>query len=44
MLSDGTQAASFIPILYDTIHRAGLSTGVTCCDSEGWDDQVTWTQ
>lgn len=44
MLSDGTQAASFIPILYDTIRGAGLETGVTCCDAEGWNDQVTYTQ
>lgn len=44
MLSDGTQAASFIPFLYNAIKEAGLSTGVTCCDAEGWDDQVTWTQ
>lgn len=44
MLSDGTQAASFIPILYNTIKEAGLSTGVTCCDAEGWDDQVKFTQ
>lgn len=43
MLSDGTQAASFIPILYNTIKSAGLSTGITCCDAEGWNDQVTWT-
>lgn len=44
MLSDGTQAASFIPILYNTIKEAGLSTGVTCCDAEGWDDQVKFTE
>jgi hypothetical protein len=43
MLSDGTQAASFIPILYDTIQSAGLSTGIACCDAEGWNDQVTYT-
>jgi hypothetical protein len=44
MLSDGTQAASFIPILYDTIQSAGLSTGIACCDAEGWNDQVTYTE
>jgi hypothetical protein len=44
MLSDGTQAASFIPILYSTIKNAGLSTGIACCDAEGWNDQVTYTQ
>nr|AIO06746.1 endo-beta-1,4-xylanase 5 [Penicillium oxalicum] len=44
MLSDGTEAASFIPILHETIQKAGLSTGITCCDAEGWDDQVKFTQ
>ncbi|KAF7713389.1 Endo-1,4-beta-xylanase [Penicillium ucsense] len=44
MLSDGTEAASFIPILHDTIQKAGLSTGITCCDAEGWNDQVKFTQ
>lgn len=44
MLSDGTQAASFIPILYSTIEEAGLSTGIVCCDAEGWGDQVTYTE
>lgn len=43
MQSDGTQAATFIPILYDAIQSAGLSTGITCCDAEGWDDQVEYT-
>lgn len=44
MLSDGTQAASFIPILYNTIKKAGLSTGITCCDAEGWNNQVKFTE
>lgn len=44
MLSDGTMAASFIPILYNTIKEAGLSTGITCCDAEGWNDQATFTE
>lgn len=44
MLSDGTLAASFIPILHKTIESAGLSTGITCCDAEGWDSQVNWTK
>lgn len=44
MLSNGTQAASFIPILWETLRKSGLSTGVTCCDAEGWDDQVAWTK
>ena len=43
MLSDGTQAASFITVLYATLQSAGLSTGITCCDAEGWNDQVTYT-
>lgn len=44
MLSDGTQAASFIPIFYSTILEAGLNTGIICCDAEGWNDQATYTQ
>lgn len=44
MLSDGTQAASFIPILYETIQSAGLNTSINCCDGEGWTDQVTYTE
>lgn len=44
MLSDGTKAASFIPILHNAISAAGLSTGITCCDAEGWNDQVEYTQ
>lgn len=44
MSSDGTEAASFIPILHQAIQNAGLSTGITCCDAEGWNDQVTFTQ
>ena len=43
MLSDGTKAASFISVLHSTIKSAGLSTGITCCDAEGWNDQVTYT-
>lgn len=43
LITGGTQAASFIPTLYNTIQSAGLSTGITCCDAEGWNDQVTWT-
>lgn len=44
MLADGTQAASFIPILHNKIKSAGISTAITCCDAEGWEDQVTFTQ
>ncbi|TAQ89511.1 hypothetical protein B7494_g2177 [Chlorociboria aeruginascens] len=43
MLSDGTMAASFIPTLYNTLQSAGLSTGITCCDAEGWNSQKTMT-
>jgi hypothetical protein len=35
MLSNGDQAASFIPFLYDAIQSANLTTGITCCDAEG---------
>lgn len=44
MISDGTQAASFIPILHDKIKSAGISPAITCCGAEGWEDQVTFTQ
>jgi len=43
MLSDGTKAASFITVLHSTLQSAGLSTGINCCDAEGWNDQVTYT-
>ncbi|KAH6912275.1 xylanase [Coprinopsis sp. MPI-PUGE-AT-0042] len=44
MQSDGTQAASFIPILYRTLQDANLtSVGITCCDSIGWPGQRTMT-
>lgn len=45
MESSGQQAASFIPILYQTLSSNGLGNqvGITCCDSEGWDDQKTMT-
>jgi hypothetical protein len=44
MLSNGVEAASFILFLYDAIQSANLTTGITCCDTEGWDDQASWTQ
>ncbi|KAJ6119140.1 hypothetical protein N7523_003420 [Penicillium sp. IBT 18751x] len=44
MTSNGTEAASFLPILHNAIQKAGLSTGITCCDAEGWNDQVTFTK
>ena len=44
MLSSGTQAADFIKVLYPTLQSAGLSSvKITCCDSEGWDNQKTMT-
>jgi O-glycosyl hydrolase len=44
MLMDGVQAASFIPTLYHIIQARGLnSTGIACCDSMGWDNQVNMT-
>ncbi|KAJ7129150.1 glycoside hydrolase superfamily [Mycena epipterygia] len=45
MLSSGTQAADFIKVLYPTLQSAGLSSQVqiTCCDSEGWNNQKTMT-
>lgn len=44
MQSDGTQAASFIPILYEVFHSAGWGNiSFTCCDAEGWGDQATFT-
>jgi O-glycosyl hydrolase len=43
MLSSGQQAADFIKVLYPTIKNAGLSTKITCCDSEGWNNQKTMT-
>ncbi|KAJ6520909.1 glycoside hydrolase [Mycena vulgaris] len=45
MLSSGTQAADFIKVLYPTLQSAGLGSQVkiTCCDSEGWNNQKTMT-
>jgi len=44
MLSSGTQAASFIPILYETLKSTGLSNvGITCCDAAGWQSQKNMT-
>lgn len=43
MLSDGNMAASFIPILYNTIKAAGLNVGIACCDATGWPTQKTMT-
>jgi hypothetical protein len=35
MLFDGTKAASFIPILYNAIKSAGLSTGIAVMPKAG---------
>jgi hypothetical protein len=43
MRSSGSQAADFIKVLAPTIKNAGLSTKITCCDSEGWENQRTMT-
>ncbi|KAF8289101.1 glycoside hydrolase [Clavulina sp. PMI_390] len=43
MLSNGTQAASFISVLAPTVKSAGLNLAITCCDAEGWNDQVAFT-
>ncbi|KAK7017656.1 glycoside hydrolase [Favolaschia claudopus] len=43
MNSNGQQAADFIKVLSPTLAAAGLSTKITCCDSEGWSNQVTMT-
>jgi O-glycosyl hydrolase len=45
MRSNGQQAADFIKVLYPTLQAANLSdtTGIVCCDSEGWGNQVTMT-
>lgn len=45
MLSSGTQAADFIKVLYPTVQSAGLGgqVKITCCDSEGWNNQKTMT-
>ncbi|KAL1842710.1 hypothetical protein VTK73DRAFT_3067 [Phialemonium thermophilum] len=42
MSANGNQAADFIPVLHATLRAANLTdtTGVACCDSEGWGNQV----
>jgi O-glycosyl hydrolase len=36
MLSDSTQAASFISVLARTLRAWRLHTNIVCCDGEGW--------
>ncbi|KAK3375302.1 glycoside hydrolase family 30 protein [Podospora didyma] len=45
MSSSGAQAADFIKVLHPTLEAAGLAdtTGIVCCDSEGWGNQVSMT-
>ncbi|PGH21637.1 hypothetical protein AJ80_03070 [Polytolypa hystricis UAMH7299] len=44
MQSDGNQAASFIPILHQTLAENDLShVQITCCDAMGWSSQGTMT-
>ncbi|KAJ3510437.1 hypothetical protein NLJ89_g4676 [Agrocybe chaxingu] len=44
MQSDGNQAASFIPTLYNTLRSAGITNiSLTCCDAIGWPGQRTMT-
>ncbi|KAG8986047.1 hypothetical protein FRB90_004236 [Tulasnella sp. 427] len=44
MLSNSTQAADFIPTLYNTLKSNSLSNvKITCCDAMGWSTQRTLT-
>ncbi|KAJ7055579.1 glycoside hydrolase [Mycena amicta] len=43
MNSNGQQAADFIKVLSPTLAAANLTTNIICCDSEGWNNQVTMT-
>ncbi|TFK18619.1 xylanase [Coprinopsis marcescibilis] len=44
MQSDGNQAASFIPTLYNTLQSNNITNvGLACCDSIGWPGQRTMT-
>jgi len=40
--SNAQEAISFIPILYNTVKAAGLSTKLTCCDAVGWKTTATY--
>ncbi|RYP63051.1 hypothetical protein DL769_007077 [Monosporascus sp. CRB-8-3] len=45
MQSGANEAASFIPILYDTLAKQGLSNvSIACCDAMGWNSQRSMTQ
>ncbi|ETS78711.1 hypothetical protein PFICI_08564 [Pestalotiopsis fici W106-1] len=40
--TDAHEAIEFLPILYNTIKSAGLSTKVVCCDFLGWNNAATY--
>ncbi|KAI0846208.1 glycoside hydrolase family 30 protein [Daldinia vernicosa] len=45
MQSGANEAASFIPILHDTLEANGLgNVSITCCDAMGWNSQRSITQ
>ncbi|KAI1773698.1 glycoside hydrolase family 30 protein [Hypoxylon cercidicola] len=45
MQSGANEAASFIPILHDTLEKNGFgNVSLTCCDAMGWNSQRTITQ
>ncbi|RYO90995.1 hypothetical protein DL766_000463 [Monosporascus sp. MC13-8B] len=45
MQSGVNEAASFIPILYNTLERQGFgNVSIACCDAMGWNTQRTMTQ
>ncbi|RYP39590.1 hypothetical protein DL767_002138 [Monosporascus sp. MG133] len=45
MQSGANEAASFIPILYDTLGKQGFgNVSIACCDAMGWNSQRTMTQ
>ncbi|KAK3322364.1 glycoside hydrolase superfamily [Apodospora peruviana] len=45
MRSSGAQAADFMKVLYPTMQAANITdkTGIACCESEGWGNQVSMT-
>ncbi|KAI0378763.1 glycoside hydrolase family 30 protein [Hypomontagnella monticulosa] len=45
MQSGANEAASFIPILHDTLEKNGLgNVSIACCDAMGWNSQRSITQ
>ncbi|KAI1842582.1 hypothetical protein JX265_012574 [Neoarthrinium moseri] len=41
--SDAHEAIEFIPVLYNAVKSAGLSTKIVCCDFLGWGNAATYT-